>query len=124
MSDETKGPPSGKMDESTRKKLEQVYTDQAAFRAMMVDGLKDLIRLGLDREDRSGHGFKQMFSPGGYWHGVLKEKETILLEALGPNYKNHPKFTEIEVMVLFNLGRLEMIRHKDDIQALMNGELR
>ncbi|MFN8006402.1 MAG: hypothetical protein U0V70_05145 [Terriglobia bacterium] len=112
------------MDEGTRRKLEQMYSDPSEFRAVMVDGLKDLVRKGLDREDQYGHGLNQMFSPEGYWHGALKEKDAILLEGLGPDYKNHPKIAEIEVTVLFNLGRLEMIRHKDDIQTLMKGELR
>jgi hypothetical protein len=105
--------------DDTRAKMQQVFTDPAQYRATLVEAIRDSEKWTAEQR-ASPHG--QLFAPGGYWATLLAEKDAILAEALGPGFKGHPRLAELEVLVLINLGKLEMIRNQDKIKAIQAGD--
>ena len=102
-------------------KFQQIYSDPNVFRTSLVEAIREAGNWNAAEQEEH---FRNMFKAGLHWDQVLKEKEAILTEALGPGYKDHPKIKELEIMVLFDLGQLSFFRHESDIQAIRAGQLR
>jgi hypothetical protein len=100
--------------------VQQLYTDPVFFRSDIVQMVQHTNNMDAELEMH----YQELVSDSGLWGQTFKERDAILSEALGPDYKNHPKIKELEVMVTYNLGVLSVIKQFDNFLAIRAGQLR
>lgn len=115
----THGTPTSTPDPAIQKKMQLIYTDPAQFRSGLVYAVKEFGAIGMMGAPEE---YQHAFSAEGYWGKITQEKEAILTEALGPDFITHPMLAKFEMVVLFQLGQLEMVRNRERFNKIVAGQ--
>ncbi len=95
----------------------QVFTDPNAFRATLVEMVRQTDKYnGADYEHHAN-----LHAATGPWGKILAERDAILAEGLGPDYKSNSQLSLLEVEVLYNLGKLDIVRNYESFQKVRAG---